>query len=180
MGSRNSDSTNLAAELRPFSTKTWRNLNRAQRPRARGHTQMTARRHRERGRRSASILTFVQIGGGNAGQRIGPVPLLLWTTESRNTGGRRSRAAGSRDCVSRARRRRPTPDTRQSCASRATGGCRGKRAKSPLAASLWMLANESDVDPARVPQATGAPIRRHRRRDRNRLDGVADQPSPSR
>ena len=59
------------------------------------------------------------------------------------------------------------------------GGCRLKRAKSQLAA-LWMLVQEPDVDPARVPEATGAPIRRHRRRDRNRLDGVADQPSPSR
>jgi hypothetical protein len=43
-----------------------------------------------------------------------------------------------------------------------------------------MLAEEPDVDPARVPAATGAPIRRHRRRDRNRLDGVGDQPPPSR
>ena len=43
-----------------------------------------------------------------------------------------------------------------------------------------MPAEEPDVDPASVPEATGAPIRRHRRRDRNRLDGVGDQPSPSR
>jgi hypothetical protein len=57
-------------------------------------------------------------------------------------------------------------------------GCRPKLEK--LAASLWMLVQEPDVDPARVPEATGAPIRRHRRRDRNRLDGVGDQPSPSR
>ena len=66
------------------------------------------------------------------------------------------------------------------CASRTTRGCRRKREKSLRAASLWMLAEEPDVDPARVPEATGAPIRRHRRRDRNRLDGVGDQPSPSR
>ena len=58
-------------------------------------------------------------------------------------------------------------DGRQSCASRTTGGCRRKREKSLLAASLWMLAAEPDVDPARVPEATGAPIRRHRRRDRD-------------
>ena len=59
-------------------------------------------------------------------------------------------------------------------------GCRPKREKSLLAASLWMLVQEPDVDSARVPAATGAPIRRHRRRDRNRRDGVGDQPSPSR
>ena len=46
-------------------------------------------------------------------------------------------------------------------------GCRRKREKSLLAASLWMLAAEPDVDPARVPKATGAPIRHHRRRDRD-------------
>jgi hypothetical protein len=49
-----------------------------------------------------------------------------------------------------------------------------------LAAFLWVLVQEPDVDPARVPEATGATIRRDRRRDRNRLDGVADQPSPRR
>ena len=48
------------------------------------------------------------------------------------------------------------------------------------AASLQMLPQEPDVDPARVPETTGAPIRRHRRRDRDRLDGVGDQPSPRR
>ena len=58
-------------------------------------------------------------------------------------------------------------DGRQSCASRTTGGCRRKREKSLRAAFSWMLAEEPDVDPARVPEATGAPIRRHRRRDRN-------------
>ena len=57
---------------------------------------------------------------------------------------------------------------------------RRTREKSPRAASLRILAEEPDVDPARVPEATGAPIRRHRRRDRNRLDGVGDQPPPSR
>ena len=56
-------------------------------------------------------------------------------------------------------------DGRQSCASRSTGGCRRKREKPLLAAFLWMLSQEPDVDPARVPEATGAPIRRHRRRD---------------
>ena len=71
-------------------------------------------------------------------------------------------------------------DGRQRCASPTTRGCRRKREQSLRAASLWMLAQEPDVDPARVPEATGTPIRRHRRRDRNRLDGVADQPSPSR
>ena len=59
-------------------------------------------------------------------------------------------------------------------------GCRRTREKSLRAASLRMLAEEPDVDPARVPEATGAPIRGHRRRDGNRLDGVGDQPSPSR
>ena len=49
------------------------------------------------------------------------------------------------------------------CGGRTTGGCRRKREKSLLAACLWMLAAEPDVDPARVPDATGAPIRRHRR-----------------
>jgi hypothetical protein len=59
-------------------------------------------------------------------------------------------------------------DGRQSCPSRATGGV-DKRARSRVgwAASLRMLAQEPDVDPARVPEATGAPIRSHRRRDRN-------------
>ena len=42
-----------------------------------------------------------------------------------------------------------------------------ERVKSLLAASLWMLAAEPDVDPARVPEVTGATIRRHRRRDRD-------------
>ena len=58
-------------------------------------------------------------------------------------------------------------DGRKGCASRATRGCRAKRERSPRAASLWMLAQEPDVDPARVPEVTGAPIRRDRRRDRN-------------
>jgi len=52
--------------------------------------------------------------------------------------------------------------------------------KSLVAASLRMVVQEPDVDPARVPEASAAPIRRHRGRDRNRLDGVGDQPSPSR
>ena len=71
-------------------------------------------------------------------------------------------------------------DGRQSCASPTTRGCRRKREQSLPAASLWLLAQEPDVDPARVPEATGAPIRGHRRRDRDRFDGVGDQPSPSR
>ena len=71
-------------------------------------------------------------------------------------------------------------DGREGCASRTTRGCRRKREKSLRAAFLWMLAQEPDVDPARVPEATGAPIRGHRRRDCNRLDGVGDQPSPRR
>ena len=58
-------------------------------------------------------------------------------------------------------------DSRQSYASGTTGGCRRKREKSLRAAALWMLAQEPDLDPARVPEATGAPIRRHRRRDCN-------------
>ena len=66
------------------------------------------------------------------------------------------------------------------CASRTTRGCRRKREKPLLAPCLWMLAQEPDVDPARVPEATGAPIGGHRRRDCNRLDDVGDQPSPSR
>jgi len=61
-----------------------------------------------------------------------------------------------------------------------TGGCRRTRERSLLAAWLGMLVQEPDVDASRVPEATGAPIRRHRRRDRHRLDGVGDQPSPSR
>jgi hypothetical protein len=71
-------------------------------------------------------------------------------------------------------------DGRQRCASRTTRGCRRRREQSLPAASSWLLAQEPDVDPARVPEATGATIRRHRRRDRNRLDGVGDQPSPRR
>ena len=71
-------------------------------------------------------------------------------------------------------------DGRQSCAGRTTGGCRRKREKSLLAASLWTLAQEPDVDPARIPEATAAALRRHRRRDRDRLNGVGDQPPPSR
>ena len=71
-------------------------------------------------------------------------------------------------------------DRRQRCANRTTRGCRRTREKSLRAASLRILAEEPDVDPARVPEATRAPIRRHRRRDRNRLDGVGDQPSPRR
>src|SRR5437763_13329765 len=46
-------------------------------------------------------------------------------------------------------------------------GCRPMREKSLRAASLWMLVQEPDIDPAWVPEATGAPIRRHRRRDCN-------------
>ena len=47
---------------------------------------------------------------------------------SQPNGERRSRAAGSRGRGSRARRRRPTHrDSRQSCASRATRGCRRKQ-----------------------------------------------------
>ena len=34
----------------------------------------------------------------------------------------------------------------QGCASRTTGGCRRTREKSPRAASLWVLAQEPDVD----------------------------------
>ena len=60
------------------------------------------------------------------------------------------------------------------------GGCRLKLEKSLRAASLRMLIQEPDVDPARVPEAARAPISRHRRRNRYRFDGVADQPSPSR
>ena len=71
-------------------------------------------------------------------------------------------------------------DGRQRCASPTTRGCRRKREQSLPAASLRLLAQEPDVDPARVPEATGATIRRHRRRDRDRLDGVGDQPSPCR
>jgi glucose-6-phosphate 1-dehydrogenase len=55
-------------------------------------------------------------------------------------------------------------DGQQSCPSRATGGWRRKSEKSRRAA-LWMLAQEPDLNPARVPESTGAPIRRHRRRD---------------
>ena len=58
-------------------------------------------------------------------------------------------------------------DGRESRAGRTAGRMSTEREKSPLAASLWMLVQEPDVDPARVPEATGAPIRRHRRRDRN-------------
>jgi cytochrome P450 len=54
------------------------------------------------------------------------------------------------------------------------------RHDSPIQFVLRTAAAEPDVDPARVPEATGAPIRRHRWRDRDRLDRVADQPSPSR
>jgi hypothetical protein len=47
------------------------------------------------------------------------------------------------------------------------GVCRRKREKSLPAAFSWMLAEEPDVDPARVPEATRAPIGGHRRRDRH-------------
>ena len=50
-------------------------------------------------------------------------------------------------------------------------GVEGSASSRLLAACLRMLAQESNVDPVRVPEATGAPIRRHRRRDRDRLDG---------
>ena len=46
-------------------------------------------------------------------------------------------------------------------------GADGKREQSLLAASLWMLSPEPDVDPTRIPEATRAPIRRHRGRDRD-------------
>ena len=68
-------------------------------------------------------------------------------------------------------------DGRERCASRATRGCRRTREKSLRAACLRILAEEPDVDPARVPEATRAPIGGHRRRGGNRLDGVGDQPS---
>ncbi len=113
-------------------------------------------------------------------ERIGPTPLLLWTTEAGNTGGRRSRAAGSRGRVSRARRRRRTPRRSAELCESCDRRCRRKGEKPLRAASLWMLAPEPDVDPARVPEAIGAPLRRHSRRDGNGLDGVGDQPSPSR
>jgi hypothetical protein len=71
-------------------------------------------------------------------------------------------------------------DGRESYASRSTQWVSRKLEKSLLAASSWMLAEELDVDPARVPEATGATIGRHRRRYRHRLDGVGDQPSPGR
>ena len=71
-------------------------------------------------------------------------------------------------------------DRRQRCANRTTRGCRRAREKSLRAASLRILAEEPDLDPARVPEATRAPIGGHRRRDGNRLDGVGDQPSPRR
>ena len=63
---------------------------------------------------------------------------------------------------------------------RARPGRRRGQQGALLAAFLWVLTQEPDVDPVRVPEATGAPIRRHRRRDRYRLDGVADQPPPGR
>jgi hypothetical protein len=69
---------------------------------------------------------------------------------------------------------------RDSCAGRTAGRMSPKREKSLLAGSLRMLAAEPGVDPARVPEAARASIRRHRRRDGDRLDGVGDQPSPSR
>jgi hypothetical protein len=44
---------------------------------------------------------------------------------------------------------------------------RNGRRRPPAGGFLWMLATEPDVDAPRVPEATGAPIRRHRGRDRN-------------
>jgi len=78
------------------------------------------------------------------------------------------------------RRLCPTPRRRDSCAGRTAERMSTKREKSLLADSLWMLVQEPDVDPARVPQAARAPIRRHRRRDGDQLDGFGDQPSPCR
>ena len=49
-------------------------------------------------------------------------------------------------------------DGRQSCAGRRTGECRRKREIRCGRLPLRMLAPEPDVDPARVPEATGAPI----------------------
>ena len=96
-----------------------------------------------------------------------------------HAGGRRPRPAGPRGRGSRARRRPPTP--RRSAELRESYDPKvSTEAREAAGGGLWMLAQEPDVDPARVPEAAGAPIRRHRRRDRNRLDGVGDQPSPSR
>ena len=91
-----------------------------------------------------------------------------------------SRCCFSFGCRSRARRRCPTPRRSAEVCESYDRGCRRTREKSLRAASLRILAEESDVDPARVPEATGAPIGGHRRRDGNRLDGVGDQPSPRR
>ena len=133
-----------------------------------------------------------QTGGGQllAGRRIRtdeqtPRTSVLATEQGRCADRRCAVTPTSLCWFSRLRKSCPTTTSdsatvREGCASRTTGGCRRKREKSLRAASLWMLAEEPDLDPARVPEATGAPIRRHRRRDRNRLDGVGDQPSPSR
>ena len=121
--------------------------------------------------------------------------------EGVDAGGRIGRAA--RSCSGRISEHRRTPtssaasrgaeivpdedvrlrDGRQSCAPydrRTTGACRGRAREVAAGGFLWMLALEPDVDPARVPEAARATIRRHRQRDRDRLDRVADQPSPSR
>ena len=59
-------------------------------------------------------------------------------------------------------------DGREGCASHATGRVSTEAREARCwRLHLWMLVQEPDVDPARVPEATGAPIRRHRRRDRN-------------
>ena len=93
----------------------------------------------------------------------------------------RSRSAASRSVAES----RPTTMSDPATVGRGvrivrTEGVDGSARSRRPAASLRILAQEPDLDPARVPEATRAPIRRHRRRDRNRLDGVGDQPSPRR
>ena len=137
-----------------------------------------------RRRRALRPLAAILFGGkhdtesGHLGSAVdtAATPRFRSSRRPRGRHPRRSRNCGLRTTDGAVRLR----DGPESCAGRTAGGCRPKREKSLLAASLWMLAQEPDVDPARVPEATGAPIRRHRRRDRNRLDGVGDQPSPSR
>jgi hypothetical protein len=94
------------------------------------------------------------------------------------------RTAQSLTKQSRSRRRRGCSYRRNPRARSARAGAtpfmRRRSSELTIAAGgfLCMLALEPDVDAARVPEPTGAPIRGHRRRDRDRFDGVGDQPSP--
>jgi hypothetical protein len=73
----------------------------------------------------------------------------------------------SRSCGTRARRRCPTLATVGRGLRVVRPGGVGGSARVAAGGFLWLLADEPDVDPARVPEATGSPIRGHRGRNRD-------------